>query len=209
MAYAHWEGFCKFAFGQYLEYLCDSGVPVESLKMQLRALNYWDAFKSVATAADFRSVVNFIESLAQAAVTNFTVEVREVTKTGNLDSKKFQLFLDLCALEYRPIYQTRQNFIDQVLCGRRHKIAHGLLVPVSSTDLAEAIDGAMELCEEVNNQIQEALIYDRHVDKPTSQPLHSRPWGCPVHGERVTDLARRRCALPGRTTEIERPRSHG
>jgi hypothetical protein len=74
----------------------------------------------------------------------------------------------LCALEYKPLYQTRENFIDQVLCGRRHLIAHGLLVPISATDLIEAIDGAMELCEEVNAQLQGALIYGEYADKKPS-----------------------------------------
>jgi hypothetical protein len=168
MAYAHWEGFSKFAFRQYLEYLCDSRVSVNSLKIQLRALSYWNSFKSAAAAGDFQSVVGFMESFAQAATT-FTVEVGEITKTGNLDSRKFRSFLELCALDYRPVYQTRENFIDQVLCGRRHLIAHGLLMPISPTDLIEAIDGAMELCEEVNAQLQEALIYDEYIDKKPSQ----------------------------------------
>jgi MAE_28990/MAE_18760-like HEPN len=165
MAYAHWEGFSKFAFNQYLEYLCQANLPVSSLKVQLRTLNYWDSFKSMVASSDFRSAVNFVESLAQVTATQFTIEPGEVTKTGNLDSKKFRLLLDLCALEYKSIYQTRENFIDQVLCGRRHRIAHGLLEPVSSADLIQAIDGAMELCEGVNEQIQEGLIYSHYENK--------------------------------------------
>jgi len=171
MAYAHWEGFSKFAFSQYLEYLCDSNLLVDSLKLQLRALNYWNSFKSAAASGDFRSMVGFIESFAQAAATRFAIEVSEVTKTGNLDSRKFRSFLDLCALEYKPVYQTRENFIDQVLCGRRHLIAHGLLISISATDLIEAIDGTMELCEEVNTQLQDSLIYGKYVDvKPFHAP---------------------------------------
>ena len=87
-----------------------------------------------------------------------------MTRTGNLDSRKFRSLLDYCALEYRPIYQTRESFIDQVLCGRRHRISHGLLEPISAADLIAALDGAVELCEEVNEQIQDALIYDRYME---------------------------------------------
>jgi MAE_28990/MAE_18760-like HEPN len=164
LTYAHWEGFSKYAFQQYLEYLCQTGFAVESLKLQLRALNYWTAFKSVANSLEFDAMVRLMQELGQAASTPFAVDARELTKTGNLDSKKFHALLTLCALEYRPIYQTRENFIDQVLCGRRHRIAHGLLEPISSADLVEAIDGTVELCDEINEQIQDALLYHRYAD---------------------------------------------
>lgn len=162
LVYSHWEGFSKFAFRQYLEYLCDTRVMVDSLKVQLQALNYWTAFKSLAASMEFRSAISLLESFAQADSSCFAVDSAEVTKTGNLDSRKFRSLLDVCALEYRPIYQTRENFIDQTLCGRRHRISHGLLEPVSTADFIDALDGAMELCGELNEQIQDALIYDRY-----------------------------------------------
>jgi hypothetical protein len=103
-----------------------------------------------------------MRAFEQGDTSYFAVNAAELTKTGNLDSQKFRSLLDCCALEYRPLYQTRENFIDQVLCGRRHRIAHGLLEPISSTDLSTALEGAVELCDEVNEQIRDALIYDRY-----------------------------------------------
>ena len=165
LAYSHWEGFSKFAFRQYLEYLCDTRVVVDSLKIQLQTLNYWGSFKALAASMEFDFATSLLETLAQANSSYFEVDSAEVTRTGNLDSRKFRSLLDICALEYKPTYQTRENFIDQILCGRRHRIAHGLLEPVSAADLTEAVDGAMELCEEVNEQIQDALIYDRYMNR--------------------------------------------
>ena len=165
LSYSHWEGFSKFAFKQYLEYLCDTRITVDSLKVQLRVLNSWGAFKSLAARMEFGSAISLIQSFAQVDSSYFAVDSAEVTKTGNLDSRKFRSLLDVCALEYKPISETRENFIDQVLCGRRHRISHGLLEPVSAADLIDVVDGAMELCEQVNEQIQDALIYDRYKDK--------------------------------------------
>jgi hypothetical protein len=168
LAYSHWEGFTKYAFGQYLEYLCDTRIVVDSLKVQLRTLNYWSAFKSLAGAMEFSNAMNLLQSLAEGDAKYFHVNSTEITKTGNLDSKKFRSLLDFCALDYRSIYQTRENFIDQVLCGRRHRISHGLLEPVSAADLTAVVDGAIELCDEVNEQIQDALIYDRYKQQATN-----------------------------------------
>jgi hypothetical protein len=165
LAYSHWEGFSKYAFRQYLEYLCETRVIVDSLKVPLQTLNYWRAFKSLASSMEFGSAMSLLQSFTQAGSSYFAVDSAELTKTGNLDSRKFRSLLDICALDYRPMYQTRENFIDQILCGRRHRISHGLLEPVSATDLTEAVDGAMELCGEVNEQIQDALIYDRYKDE--------------------------------------------
>lgn len=165
LAYSHWEGFSKYAFRQYLDYLCETQVTVDSLKIQLKTLNYWESLKSLAASMEFGSAIRLLQSMTLPNASYFAVDAREVTKTGNLDSRKFRSLLDVCALEYRAIYQTRENFIDQVLCGRRHRIAHGLLEPVSASDLTEAINGAVELCEEVNEQIQDALLYDRYKDQ--------------------------------------------
>jgi hypothetical protein len=164
LVYSHWEGFSKYAFAQYLEYLCDTRVIVDSLKIGLRTLHYWGSFKSLAASMQFDSAIGLLRSFEQGDSSYFVVDSAEMTRTGNLDSRKFRSLLDYCSLEYRAIYQTRENFIDQVLCGRRHRIAHGLLEPISAADLTSALDGALELCEEVNEQIQDALIYDRYVE---------------------------------------------
>jgi MAE_28990/MAE_18760-like HEPN len=162
LAYSHWEGFSKYALRQYLGYLSDAELIVDSLKLPLQVLNYWKDLKSLAGNMEFASAISLMKSFAQSDSSYFDVDSEEMTKTGNLDSKRFRSLLNICALEYRPMYQTRENFIDQVLCGRRHRISHGLLEPVSEADFNEVLDGATELCEEINEQIQDALIYDRY-----------------------------------------------
>jgi len=165
LAYAHWEGFSKDVLAQYLNYLCDTRIKLDSLKVQLQSLNYWKIFKSVAASADFSAAIGLIQQFDERSSRYFLVDSDEMIRTGNLDSQKLRSLLNICALEYRPIYQTREHFIDQVLCGRRHRIAHGVLEPVSAAELATALDGVMELCQELNEQVQEALIYD-HYSRP-------------------------------------------
>src|ERR1022692_3590982 len=74
LAYSHWEGFSKYAFRQYLEYLCERRVIVDSLKVPLRTLNYWGAFKSLAVSMDFDSAISLLESFAQADSIYFAVD---------------------------------------------------------------------------------------------------------------------------------------
>jgi hypothetical protein len=58
------------------------------------------------------------------------------------------------------VYELRERFIDEVICGRRHRIAHGARQPITTTELNEVVHEVVHLCDELNAQVQEAALYE-------------------------------------------------
>jgi hypothetical protein len=56
----------------------------------------------------------------------------------------------------------RENFIDKILCGRRHRIAHGHWQPVSAEDARSVADDVLLLCTEFAEQLQAAALYEQY-----------------------------------------------
>lgn len=175
-AYAHWEGFTKFAIEAYLQYLCDTRPSVRSLRIQLRALSFIDSIKAAGNeASTFGKAVDLVDAIESSGSQAFAVNAKELTRIGNLVAKNLRVLLNFVGLEYLDYYATKSNLIDSVLCGRRHRIAHGSLEPVEKADAVEAIDLVVGLCETLNTQLQDALIYDRHLTEYPQIPRQSTP----------------------------------
>jgi hypothetical protein len=161
MAYAHWEGFAKTAFVAYLTHLMKLNIMVECLKEPLQALAFMEDVHRAASDTKIASAVRLLRAYDSRAATQFALAAQELVKTGNLDSVTFRRFIENCALDYLPYYEMRENFIDQILCGRRHRIVHGEWQPVSHDEMDETVWGSLELCDRLNDQIQEAAVYER------------------------------------------------
>jgi len=74
----------------------------------------------------------------------------------------FEALLGCAGLAHLPTYATRGNFIDEVLCGRRHRIAHGVWQPITSLEANDVIRDVLELCTELSLQLQDAALYERY-----------------------------------------------
>jgi MAE_28990/MAE_18760-like HEPN len=171
IAYAQWEGFGKFVIAGYLQYLCDRGDKIADLKANLRATALSRAVRSTSPDDDgFSVTLALIDALDTASNEKFTVEPKKLVYTGNLDSRKLRHLLQICALEYLDFYATREQFIDGVLCGRRHRLAHGSMEPVDHDDLQQALDGVIALCQQLNDQVVESLLYTNYIRPEVIEP---------------------------------------
>lgn len=163
MTYAHWEGFTKFALSSYMTEICRCQIKNGELKEGLQAV----FLSTLVNQAAIDSPVAFAASIMKAVQSQrkevFRVQPDDFLKTGNLTSKKFRHLLSICSLEYLEYYSTRENFIDGILCGRRHRIAHGGSQPISEEDLQETVSEAFALCEKVNDQVIESLLYETYL----------------------------------------------
>lgn len=160
MAYAHWEGFVKRALRAYLDYLLTRGLNVGDLQLGLQGLALRD---SIRAAVEPDRAVDRISDLLQLldarTAEPFVVSPHEVVKTGNMTAATLKALLGCVGLDYLPAYETRENYIDSVLCGRRHRIAHGDWQPISGADARAVALDVLDLCTEINLQIQEAALY--------------------------------------------------
>lgn len=160
MAYAHWEGFVKRALRSYLDYLLTRGLSVGDLKLGLQGLALRDAIRmAVEPDRTVDRISDLLQQFDARAAEPFRVAPQEVVKTGNMTASTLRALLGCVGLDYLPAYQTRENFIDSVLCGRRHRIAHGDWQPISSQEARDVSLAVLDLCSEINLQVQEAALY--------------------------------------------------
>jgi hypothetical protein len=160
MAYAHWEGFAKKAFSSYLTHLTKLNLTVERMREPLQALIFMQDVRRAASDAQIGPAVDLLRAYEARAGSVFILVAKDIVRTGNLDSSAFRRLVEASALDYLPYYETRENFIDHVLCGRRHRIVHGEWQPVSDHEMDDVVSGTLELCDQLNFQIQEAAIYE-------------------------------------------------
>jgi MAE_28990/MAE_18760-like HEPN len=164
MAYAHWEGFAKTAIRLYLDHLKLLTLYVTSLRYELQALAFAPQIRTAAnTIRSVADISTALQDLDQRANRVFDVDTKEVVKVGNVTSDNLRLMLQCAGLPYLPGYAMRENWLDTVVCGRRHRIAHGDWQPVSRTEAREVVADVLVLCSELNNQIQTAAVYREYL----------------------------------------------
>jgi hypothetical protein len=164
MAYAHWEGFSKQALRLYLDHLGKLRIKLGDLKYELQALALLAKLKSMGGPE--KSITNAATLLKDLDSRNseiFFVDSKEIMRIGNMTSENLRLVLEFAALTYLPYYATRANFIDSVICARRHLIAHGEILPVSVGDARDIILDVLTLCDEINAQVQTAALYREYL----------------------------------------------
>jgi hypothetical protein len=161
MAYAHWEGFCKRAFRLYVEHIEARRVTLDALHDELQFFALASRLKQAAAdSSDLAARRALWAAIDARDTTRFAAGSTDWWHFGNLDSSTLRHFLELLALDYLPQYALRERFIDQVLCGRRHRIAHGELEPIDIKELGGTIADVTMLCDILNNQVQEAALYE-------------------------------------------------
>lgn len=163
MAYAHWEGFVKFSLRAYLGHLVSRRLTLGALNYSLQSLTVKNDIR-IASEPD-RSVdllAALLVSLDSRASQPFLVTPSDVVKTGNMTAETLRTLLGCVGLDYLSAYETRENFIDSVVCGRRHRIAHGEWQPISRDEARSVASDVLELCDELNQQIQTAALYESY-----------------------------------------------
>lgn len=163
ISYAHWEGFVRASLRRYLALILNQHAALDSLQLGLQALALQKAMRVVSgDDGTVIEVAQFIRRIDNRAAEEFLIDPDDAIQMSNLTSKKFKGLLSCVGLEFLPQYELRENYIDEVLCGRRHRIAHGIWQPVSADEAREAAGSVLELCSEFNDQIQTAAVYEEY-----------------------------------------------
>lgn len=96
-----------------------------------------------------------------------TFGVKGVIDTGsNLNSKIFSSILTTVGLS-ATTYETKYNYIDAELLGRRNRIAHGDYLDVDEDTIEEMADLVVGLLRDVKTDIENAIIMRAYL-QPTS-----------------------------------------
>ena len=163
MAYAHWEGFVKHALRAYLAHIVQLTLKVGDLRYELQGLAVRDAMRrAVMPERDISELALFLPQVDSRANDVFSIDPTDVIRSGNLTADTLRALLACAGLTYSATYQARENYIDSVVCGRRHRVAHGGWQPITATEARDLITDVMSLCEEINAQVQTAVVYEEY-----------------------------------------------
>lgn len=163
MAYAHWEGFVKHALEAYLKYIILRKPQLGDLRLELQALAVRPAIRiAVTPERDIGLAAQLLADLDSRASEVFLVDPAQVVRSGNLTADTFKALLGCAGLQFLDAYESRQNYIDAVICGRRHRVAHGSWQPVTQDEARDLLADVMALCGDVNDQVQTAAVYEQY-----------------------------------------------
>lgn len=121
LLYAHYEGFCKFAFTVYFDALKKSGERCENLAPKTQAFALTEKLKVIRNlpAVDFISAMRGFDT----DVLSKPVSFPEVDTDSNLSPKVLERLLEDAGLELEALSSHNRSLF--TLVNRRNKIAHG------------------------------------------------------------------------------------
>lgn len=158
LAYAHWEGFVKNSSSQYVKLINSKRIRLDRLKLPLQAACLASHFKRAQGSDKVSHLGSLLSEIDATRCNVFSVEPAKLVNTeSNLSSVVFKEIVVGLGLEYLPLYQTRQAFIDEKLVHSRNQVAHGELVSFSQRDADERIEGVLPLLSQFADQLIDAV----------------------------------------------------
>lgn len=162
LSYAHWEGFVKNTAEAYLAYLNSKKLPYEELEDCFVALGLRSEIARAQNNSDAvvaLGVVNFIRNDGKSR-SSFSLKNAIDTKS-NLNSEVFDAIARSLNLSV-GVYQSKYNFIDESLLGRRNKVAHGEYLDIDGDDWKEIADEVLKLLRQFKNDIENSATLERY-----------------------------------------------
>ena len=157
LVYAHWEGFIKEASGYYLLYLSTLKLKPSDLSLNLLTLSVFDKIVKANDADKCYDIVQFLNNPESRCKIPQNIDTESNLKSSVL--KKIMFLLDL---NY-TYYETRANFIDANLLGKRNEIAHGEFRNIDYSEFEEVLEFVMKYSEIYKNEIINSAVQKKYT----------------------------------------------
>ncbi|MFN0200834.1 MAG: MAE_28990/MAE_18760 family HEPN-like nuclease [Bacteroidia bacterium] len=166
--YAHWEGFIKRASEIYYSYVINENIPPHKLNDAFLAI--W-LRKELSELNETNKII-----LRKNAIHLIIQKIEEVAhfpnalpmKTSNMDFeelKNFCAFLGIDTIHF----ETRKQFINEVLVKNRHEIAHGKFLKIKDeAEFKSIYNDTIDLLRQIKTQIENAVAQDIHLRNENS-----------------------------------------
>lgn len=165
LLYAHWEGFIKNTSIHYLKYICKMNLQLSELTENFCHISLGKKFEkstSVHTYSSQKALFDYIYHELEEATFWVNSEVTIDTKC-NLKFDVFQVIVNQLGVD-GSWYETKRNFINETLLGRRNAIAHGEYKRDTNLDGYIVIkDNVLEFLEFFKNLILEAFVQKKFL----------------------------------------------
>lgn len=140
LCYAHWEGFVKSATQIYLHYVLSKRLKYSDAKNNFLGFGVKAKVNALINTKKYKNadtVLRFILSQRDEKM-NFKPEDNVYTGS-NLNSEIFSHILFSIGIS-ESHFESKYNFIDEVLLSRRNKVAHGEYLEIDYKDCLAMID---------------------------------------------------------------------
>ena len=156
LAYAHWEGFVKYATKYFLKYLSGLGLDQTQTHPALIAssLNY--ALNYRGTAESNRLIYKLLTD------THFKPEYQEdamVDPKSNLNFEVLEIISTNIGIDISAL-TIKSKKIDEIMLGRRNKMAHGEMDYLDKKYGIEVADISISIMSEFKNLLQNMIATD-------------------------------------------------
>lgn len=177
MAYAHWEGYTKQAFADYTDYLKRRRPRLSQLNDGLFMTCVQVMTRKAEVSPDGRPMM--LQMLRNLEHARAKLPLAELSDTkSNLRFKVLSAILTGLGLDLTR-FETRQHWIDSVLCDQRNAIAHGRDHFPDHVEAADIAEQVLILMEAVRDLIMTSARTNGHLasqDKPA--PIADPMTGC-------------------------------
>ncbi len=166
--YAHYEGFCKFAWNLYLQELEKLGLKRKECRDELAKLslqNQLNPFKRNLTMDSFWEFgqIGFQKMLEENL--DFTHQIKKIDDQSNLHPDLFKENSSQVCLGYQLVEKHQRELM--ILVDRRNKIAHGKkLIIKDLQEYQKYEDAAIEVMHELAISIVDCLDSQSYLKNP-------------------------------------------
>jgi len=160
--YSHWEGFVKSSTKAYVEFINTQRIKYSDLKPCFlvfgakKHLNFISQSKRHRKNSHSLSLL-FLENGKIAFIDSTTnLDTESNLKSIVFDDIAFSVGLDTSQ------YETRYNFIDEVLLKRRNSIAHGEFLEIDVDEFNSALNDTLGLMRQYKNDILNCIEEEKY-----------------------------------------------
>jgi len=175
MLCAHWEGFLRKVIDLYVKHVFAQGLPILEMSDNFVAIAYYDDVVEAAKASfpgSERHHLKLARRIRQSAPVNprWTVSTNsnpssEVLR-GLLQSVGINSELNMQAAEWTRV----KTFIDSLLLGERHRVAHGDGFQVGGEVFRERFNMTLALCQRLADEVVDAARTKAYLLPAVDEP---------------------------------------
>lgn len=165
--YSHWEGHIKNCSIAYLNFLNHQGLKYCKLRENFHHLSLGEEFRSGFSISKIQHQIKLYQHLSEISNKTFKVKEDSIIDTDSnlkydiLDTILLQLGLD------STVFNSKENFINEILLSYRNAIAHGELRDCKSIENAyrEVKDTLLPLIEAFSALVSNAVVSSSYLIK--------------------------------------------
>ncbi|MER9302134.1 MAE_28990/MAE_18760 family HEPN-like nuclease [Mesorhizobium sp. M0293] len=163
--YCHWEGFVKTVADHYGSFVSDQVAKMSDLK---------SCFMGPMLKAKFDDIVGSKRSFklwheGSELVKKLADEKPKISlfgrlsHVGNLNYDVFSEIAYVCGLDM-TYYETKKNFIDEIIVAKRNKVAHGEFLQSDEAEIVEAIDLVIEIMRTLKTDLENGAVLKSYLN---------------------------------------------